>query len=84
MGIDHMLDIESYGKRTEILLKNIFTIQDMGQYFGKGLYECELNYLKQYEWANNIDDILWRRSNLGLFMDTAEIKQLTKYFVKKK
>ena len=39
---------------------------DMGQAFGAGLTEREVGYMKSAEWATQPDDILWRRSKLGL------------------
>lgn len=46
--------------------------------FGCGLTEAELRYLAQREWARTADDVLWRRSKLGLHrgeVDEAGIKQ---------
>ena len=37
-----------------------------------GLFEAELNYLRRYEWAHCADDVLWRRTKLGLHMDAGE------------
>ena len=51
----------------------------MGQYFGAGLYECEINYLRRFEWARSADDILWRRSKLGLVFSKNEYGKLEKW-----
>ena len=51
----------------------------MGQYFGAGLYECEINYLRRFEWARSADDILWRRSKLGLVFSKNEYENLEKW-----
>ena len=37
-----------------------------------GLFECELNYLHEHEWARRADDVLWRRSKLGLHFSAEE------------
>ncbi len=37
-----------------------------------GLFECELHYLHDYEWARSADDVLWRRSKLGLHFSAEE------------
>jgi glycerol-3-phosphate dehydrogenase len=45
---------------------------DLGRDFGGGLYERELRYLIEREWATDPDDILWRRSKCGLGMSAAQ------------
>ncbi len=57
----------SYGTLTEILLKDARQLSDLGNNLGADLYEREVQYLKQYEWAQRVEDILWRRTKLGLF-----------------
>jgi len=54
-----------------------FTIFDqgkkpLGKNFGHGLYEIEVNWLIDEEWAENANDILWRRSKLGLYFTEDE------------
>jgi glycerol-3-phosphate dehydrogenase len=66
----------SYGLLAHQFLKGCASRSDMGQHFGAGLYEVEVNYLRQHEWAVEADDIVWRRSRLGLFMTAAEIERL--------
>ncbi len=44
---------------------------DLGEDFGAGLTAREARYLQAAEWAQTIDDILWRRSKLGLRFDGA-------------
>lgn len=56
----------AYGTRCLTLLDGRRTIAELGQHFGAGLYEAEVRYLRQCEWAETADDILWRRSKLGL------------------
>lgn len=43
-----------------------FFSEDMGRDFGGGLFEAEIRYLAAQEWAKTADDILWRRSKLGV------------------
>jgi glycerol-3-phosphate dehydrogenase len=45
---------------------------DLGAHFGAGLTEAEVRYLMQHEWAENADDVLWRRSKLGLYLSAQE------------
>ncbi len=70
---------ENYGSLTHLLLKNITQLSQMGRYFGAGLYEQELLYWQQFEWATNLEDMLWRRSKLGLVLTTQEQLQLQEY-----
>jgi len=48
----------------------------MGEHFGHGFYEAELNWLRQEEWAQTAEDVLWRRSKLGLYFDAAQTARL--------
>jgi glycerol-3-phosphate dehydrogenase len=59
----------SYGTRMDVLLEGIETIKGMGRDFGGGLYEAEIHYLVQHEFAKTAEDILWRRSKLGLHLE---------------
>jgi glycerol-3-phosphate dehydrogenase len=56
----------AYGTRIDRVLKGATSIGDLGANFGGDLYEREVAYLMEQEWAENADDILWRRSKLGL------------------
>ncbi|MFC4353252.1 glycerol-3-phosphate dehydrogenase [Fodinicurvata halophila] len=56
----------SYGTRTRVMLGDARELADMGQHFGADLYEREVVFLMQEEWARCAEDILWRRSKLGL------------------
>lgn len=56
----------SYGTLTHELLQDCSSMDDMGRHFGADLYGQEVHYLIQNEWAINADDVLWRRSKLGL------------------
>ncbi|HVL74694.1 MAG TPA: glycerol-3-phosphate dehydrogenase [Noviherbaspirillum sp.] len=56
----------AYGTRTELLLAGRNCIADMGDEVTSGLYEAEIDYLVEHEWARTAADILWRRTKLGL------------------
>lgn len=68
-----------YGTRTEQLLKNCSQMADLGEHFGHGLYQIEVDFLRREEWAMTCDDLLWRRSKLGLNFTIAEKQALTAY-----
>jgi glycerol-3-phosphate dehydrogenase len=58
--------VRAYGTRVENLLNNAESLDDLGQRFGADLTAVEVRYLMQKEWAQTADDVLWRRSKLGL------------------
>ena len=55
-----------------------------GADFGATLYAKEVDYLITHEFAQTAEDIVWRRSKLGLRLSTAQIKTLDKYIKIKK
>ena len=73
--------VRSYGTKTRVLLASVKTKQDLGTHFGHGLYQTEVDYLVEHEWAISAQDILWRRTKLGLKFTTNEIEQLQHYLV---
>jgi glycerol-3-phosphate dehydrogenase len=66
-----------YGTRAEALLDGARGAGDLGEDFGGGLYAREVDFLRRTEWALTAEDILWRRTKLGLFMTPAERERLT-------
>jgi glycerol-3-phosphate dehydrogenase len=68
--------VRAYGTRVERLLGAAECLDDLGQDFGAGLTEREVGYLVREEWARTADDILWRRSKIGLAGDPALRAQL--------
>ncbi|MDO8954168.1 MAG: glycerol-3-phosphate dehydrogenase [Gammaproteobacteria bacterium] len=62
----------AYGTRCYDLLKNVNSVKDLGLHFGADLYEREVKFLLKTEWAKTSDDIIWRRSKLGLFLSASE------------
>ena len=69
----------SYGTRAERLLGEIDSLDGLGLHFGADLYQAEVDYLREHEWARTAEDILWRRSKLGLRMSTEERACLEDY-----
>ncbi len=62
----------AYGSRAETFLKGATSMADLGTEYGAGLTEAELRYLVAQEWVRRGDDVLWRRSKLGLRLDAAQ------------
>jgi len=65
--------LRAYGTRTSRLLGGATDLSGLGMDLGGGLHEAEVDYLRRAEWAVSAEDILWRRSKLGLHVppDTA-------------
>ena len=68
--------IKLYGTRAKNFLKNAASYKDLGKSFSHGLYQCEVEYLINTEWAHTVEDILWRRTKLGLLFDTKQTNNL--------
>ena len=63
----------SYGTLIYLILGDGKGPERLGYHYGEGVYEAEVDYLMKNEWVETIDDLLWRRSKLGLFV-TRETK----------
>jgi glycerol-3-phosphate dehydrogenase len=71
----------AYGTRATRLLGTAKTLADLGQSFGATLTESELRYLMSVEWARTAEDVVWRRSKLGLRLSPAEIAAIDAWMV---
>jgi glycerol-3-phosphate dehydrogenase len=61
----------AYGTLAPAWLGQARTWRDLGQDFGGGLTAAEVDYCIDREWARTVDDMLWRRSKLGLRISAA-------------
>jgi glycerol-3-phosphate dehydrogenase len=68
--------VRLYGTRATKILQNATSMADLGHCFGSDLYEAEVSYLVNHEWAVTADDILWRRTKLGLRLTPDEAARL--------
>jgi glycerol-3-phosphate dehydrogenase len=64
--------VHTYGTRAQHILGDARSADDFGQQFGWDLTEREVRYLIEKEWARAAEDILWRRTKLGLRVTPAE------------
>lgn len=62
----------AYGQRIHRVLAGVNDHDDLGTTVVTGLYTCEIRYLMEVEFAQTAEDILWRRSKLGLHLTPAE------------
>ena len=60
--------VRAYGTDAAQLLAGAHSAADLGRDFGATLSEAELDWLMRREWARGAEDVLWRRSKLGLRM----------------
>ncbi|MEE4314522.1 MAG: glycerol-3-phosphate dehydrogenase [Desulfofustis sp.] len=65
-----------YGTRARGMTERLTNAADRGPAFGHGLYGFEVDYLIRHEWARSAEDILWRRTKLGLLFDSDETAAL--------
>jgi glycerol-3-phosphate dehydrogenase len=68
--------LRRHGTLSAKILDNANTEADLGENFGGGLYERELAYLIEHEWARSADDVLWRRTKCGLHMSEAQRRRV--------
>lgn len=73
--------LNTYGTRIEQLLAGCNSLQDMGIHFGHGLFQHEVDWLIKHEWVQCAEDILWRRSKLGLYLSENEQLNLSNYLI---
>ncbi|WP_110654170.1 glycerol-3-phosphate dehydrogenase [Salinicola halimionae] len=66
----------NYGTRVRDIVGDANSLDDLGEHFGADLYAAEVDYLREHEWARMADDILWRRSKLGLRLNDSEKRRL--------
>jgi len=71
-----------FGTNCWMVLAGATSQRDLGEDFGHGLFEVEVRYLAANEWARTADDVLWRRTKLGLKFSKAEATVLNEWMAK--
>jgi glycerol-3-phosphate dehydrogenase len=71
--------VRRYGTRAATLLGSAARLEDMGRQFGSDLFEAEVRYLMEHEWAVNANDVLWRRTKEGLRLSEEQARDLEEY-----
>jgi len=74
--------VRSYGTLAGEMLGDARDAADLGRVIGADLSEREVDWLVRNEWARTADDVLWRRSKLGLRFDPAETEALAGYLAR--
>jgi glycerol-3-phosphate dehydrogenase len=66
----------AYGTDTHDILEGAAGLADLGEHFGEGFTGRELGWLVEREWARTTEDVLWRRSKLGLHLPPEAIEAI--------
>jgi glycerol-3-phosphate dehydrogenase len=69
----------AYGARAASVLGGAAEQRTLGRDFGASLTEAEVRYLVANEWAQTAEDIVWRRSKLGLRLTPSQIQALNQW-----
>ena len=69
----------TYGARAALILGQADSMDALGTHFGADLYEAEVRYLCAHEWVRQADDVLWRRTRLGLALHAAQQHRLARW-----
>jgi len=80
VGPDQMRRLfRAYGTRLDRVLGPAKSRDDIGPFFGPELCAAEVRYLMSNEWAETAEDVLWRRTKLGLTVGRAEQEALARF-----
>jgi glycerol-3-phosphate dehydrogenase len=71
--------VSAYGRRLQRVLGAAEAPEDLAPWFGPDLSGAEVRWLMAEEWAETGDDVLWRRSKLGLLLDAEQREALTRF-----
>ena len=71
--------VRTYGTEAETILGAAKSPADLGQAFGATLTEAEVRWLMAHEFAHTAQDVVWRRTKLGLRLTADEISALDRF-----
>jgi glycerol-3-phosphate dehydrogenase len=71
--------VRAYGRRAERILKDAQSMDELGPRFTGDLTGAELRYMVEHEWAQTAEDVLWRRSKLGLTSTSEERTAISQF-----
>ena len=73
----------AYGTRIDAVVGSATSTAGLGEHFGGDLYEAELEYLVAHEFAREADDVLWRRSKLGMHLSDEAAESVARWFAER-
>jgi glycerol-3-phosphate dehydrogenase len=77
---DHLTDIaRRHGTLALDWLDGCATLADLGEHFGAGLYAREVDHMVAVEWAETVEDVLFRRSKCGLMLNLDARASIARY-----
>jgi glycerol-3-phosphate dehydrogenase len=68
-----------HGTRATDVLRGANAVQDLGEAFGAQLYALEIDYFARHEWARTGEDVLWRRTKVGLHLTPEQRRRVGAY-----
>ena len=71
--------VRQYGMLCLKFLEGKTSIADMGENFGYELYQAEVDYQMEHEWAMTLEDVIWRRTKCGLRLSKEQQQHLAQY-----
>ena len=74
--------VRAYGTDAATMLGDARTLAECGEHFGHGLTEREVRHMVSREWAQTAEDVLWRRSKLGLRLSADEAAGLEQWLIR--
>ncbi|PRD44791.1 glycerol-3-phosphate dehydrogenase [Phyllobacterium phragmitis] len=69
-----------YGARLHEVVGNATSLDGLGRHFGGNLYEAEVRYLVRKEWAQTVEDVVWRRTKESLRMTPRQKADFAEWF----
>jgi glycerol-3-phosphate dehydrogenase len=73
--------VRRYGTHARTILGGAKCAEDLGAFFGAGLFAAEVSYLIAHEWAQTVEDVLWRRTKRGLYQNQIDVGALEAFMV---
>ena len=70
----------AYGTRLDMVMGEARALRDLGHKLGGDLYTAELRYLVEHEFVRTAEDVLWRRSKLGLHLSPKAVAAVEAWF----
>ena len=71
--------LRRHGTLADAVIGDASSRSDLGEDFGGGLFQREVDHLVAHEWAREDDDVLWRRTKCGLHMSPAQRSRVRDY-----
>lgn len=72
-----------YGSRAYDLLQNTSSVEELGEYFGAGVYAAELDYVQEREWVSKSEDFVVRRAQFIRPLDVATRQNIERYLAQR-